>query len=362
MAVRLPLVCLVLLSFTTAIIGAEMPGWHTVNGGIVTGEISEVFGSLVMITGKKTMNFVPLTTLTDSETARVAEFIQSKRTAPVTWADSTAKITKNVRRYLDLLQDGRLAPYNPNDKPEPEVYLIYFSAKWCHPCHVFTPKLVEAYHEWQKVIPGRVEVIFVSSDKDDFEQEKYIKEATMPWPALHFSDLGRVAQIERFAGNGIPNLVAVTRDGNLIFSSYRGEEYLGADSVLDSCKSLVPMLIGKSPDIMRARHRLAVAQRVVATGSGNSNPAPYLTPFNPGQFQAIDTPELALSLKIDELGKVTDVQIKPELSAELQDSLTRVVTDWLFLPAIEHGQLRSRTVTLPLKFNRPKKTVAADGL
>jgi hypothetical protein len=220
--------------------------------------------------------------------------------------------------------------------------------------------LVKAYNELQQAIPGRFEVIFVSSDTSELQQDIYAREAAMPWPVLHYRDLGQIPLVEGWAGRGIPDLVAITRDGYLIFNSYRGDEYLGADSVLDAFKNLVPMFDEKSPAIKRDRHRLAIAQRRVEIGSGSSAPAPYLTPFNPKHYQTLEEPEVTLSLKINEQGKVTDVQIQPDLPVVLKDSLNRDVTDWLFLPAIESGQLKTRTVSLPLKFSRPKKATASD--
>lgn len=51
---------------------------------------------------------------------------------------------------------------------------IYFSASWCPPCRSFTPKLVDAVKKLRER-GENVEVIFVSSDRDEKSFEEYFK-------------------------------------------------------------------------------------------------------------------------------------------------------------------------------------------
>jgi nucleoredoxin len=77
-----------------------------------------------------------------------------------------------------------------------QVVGLYFSAHWCPPCRGFTPKLAEVY----TAIKGTgksLEIVFVSSDRDDVAFDSYHKE--MPWQTLS----------KRFKVSGIPSLVLV---------------------------------------------------------------------------------------------------------------------------------------------------------
>lgn len=89
---------------------------------------------------------------------------------------------------------------------------IYFSAHWCPPCRGFTPKLAEWYKADLKA--KGLEVVFVSSDRDDDSFKEYF--ADMPWLALPFDERERKGSLsKKFKVNGIPALIVLDSDGNL---------------------------------------------------------------------------------------------------------------------------------------------------
>ena len=60
-----------------------------------------------------------------------------------------------------------------------------------------------------------MEIVFVSSDKDEKAFNEYIKE--MPWKAIPFSDRERKNKLSnKFKVNGIPTFVILDVDGSLI--------------------------------------------------------------------------------------------------------------------------------------------------
>jgi len=91
--------------------------------------------------------------------------------------------------------------------------LLYFSAHWCPPCRAFTPQLKEAY-ETIKAKNGPLEVIFISSDRDQVSFDDYF--ATMPWLALPFGDERKTYLSRLFKVRGIPALVAVGPSGKTV--------------------------------------------------------------------------------------------------------------------------------------------------
>ena len=90
---------------------------------------------------------------------------------------------------------------------------VYFSAQWCSPCRIFTPKLTKTYEEL-KTKGQEFEVVFVSSDGDESSFNEYY--GKMPWCALPFADTERGHMLrEKFDVRGIPALVIVNDKGEV---------------------------------------------------------------------------------------------------------------------------------------------------
>jgi len=101
---------------------------------------------------------------------------------------------------------------------------IYFSAHWCPPCRGFTPQLAQAYKEHLK--DKGLEIVFVSSDKDEKAFEEYYGE--MPWVALPYANRDAKAKLsKKFKVQGIPSFVILDTDGSLITED--GREEVGSD-------------------------------------------------------------------------------------------------------------------------------------
>ncbi|XP_069134962.1 uncharacterized protein [Argopecten irradians] len=89
---------------------------------------------------------------------------------------------------------------------------LYFSAHWCPPCRQFTPAMADVYSNGEK--GDDVEVIFISSDRDEASFKEYFGE--MPWIALPFSVRDKKAALsEKHGIRGIPTLVVLKSDGSV---------------------------------------------------------------------------------------------------------------------------------------------------
>lgn len=98
---------------------------------------------------------------------------------------------------------------------EVDVVCFYFSAHWCPPCRMFTPTLADFYAELKEK-EERVEIVFVSSDRNVQDMMAYMREDHGDWLAVPFGDrLGQVLKI-KYRVQGIPTLVVVTNEGTLI--------------------------------------------------------------------------------------------------------------------------------------------------
>jgi len=96
---------------------------------------------------------------------------------------------------------------------------LYFSAHWCPPCRGFTPKLAGFYKDGLK---ETMEIIFVSSDKDEAAFKEYHSE--MPWPALPYDKRKEKDILSKHMGvQGIPSFAVINPDGTIVTTDGRSK-------------------------------------------------------------------------------------------------------------------------------------------
>jgi len=125
----------------------------------------------------------------------------------------------------------------PAVEGSPKYTALYFSAHWCPPCRMFTPKLVEWYNEFQKTHPD-FELVFVSSDRDKASMEEYVKGDNMPWPVVKF-DQAKDEKFTKYSSSGIPYLVLIDADGKNL-TGQPGNQWESPQKVLQKIEELVP--------------------------------------------------------------------------------------------------------------------------
>ena len=329
---------------------APAEAWQTLNGARVEGTLSGVYGPVVAIEQKKGSRFLDMGELDEAALLRIADYLADPARAMPAWAGSKSKVAKALKGRLQVLQGDKLVNFEPGSRPEPKFYLVYFGAEWCPPCRTFSPRLVQAYQRLKQIAPDAFECIFISNDRDGGEQLKYIRKNAMPFPVLKFSQVGGVDLLERWKGRGIPSLIAFTREGEILYHSYRGEEYLGPDSVL---KAFEPLLrtVAQDERPSPSRHRLAIAQHVRSAGGGALPAKPYLIDMDLRRYQTLEHKELTATLTLNAQGTVEDVSITPQLPAVLEHQLIADAGKWLFLPSVKDGQPQPAQATLPLRLH-----------
>ena len=106
-----------------------------------------------------------------------------------------ARFNMSTSALTDLLGD-RVQSHD-GDLSTPDIssdYVgLYFSASWCGPCRRWTPKLINFYKEFTAHHQGKLEVVLVSSDRNEKDAKQYF--ADMPWKMLPYEEQDRRTQL-----------------------------------------------------------------------------------------------------------------------------------------------------------------------
>merc|ERR1711939_132353 len=168
---------------------------------------------------------IPALILLDGETGHIL----NKDGRTVLMGDATGtKFPWRQKPVQDLLGNVVLNckgdEINREEALQDKYLALYFSAHWCPPCKRFTPELAKTYAAI-KAQRDDFELVFVSGDRDEKSFKDYFSQ--MPWLALPF-DEDRYGELSsRLEVEGIPTLVVLDRQGNVVTT--KGREAAMAD-------------------------------------------------------------------------------------------------------------------------------------
>ncbi|MGK0184975.1 MAG: nucleoredoxin [Verrucomicrobiales bacterium] len=165
------------------------------------------------------------------------QFLLERANAVKSKGVAKGSIVKELTGDLVKITNGKVKRAD-FENPEAIKYLaVYFSAHWCGPCRDFTPDLVQFYNE-KKASHPELELVFVSSDRSEEEWEAYMAEEEMPWFAVQFRKAAK-SKLKKFGGAGIPCLVVMSPDGEVLSDSYVEGQYVGPRKVIADLQELL---------------------------------------------------------------------------------------------------------------------------
>lgn len=104
-----------------------------------------------------------------------------------------------------------------------DITIIDFWASWCGPCMREIPNLKEAYKKYKD---KGLDIVGVSLDENEVQWKNAIQQMGMSWK--HLSDLkGWDSEpVSQLGIDGIPFMVLVDNQGNILATGLRGQELL----------------------------------------------------------------------------------------------------------------------------------------
>lgn len=170
-----------------------------------------------------------------------------------------------------LLTGNRKVPLSSID--EKTNLLFFFSANWCRPCRKFTPLLIDLYNSINNTTTKKLEIIFVSYDKDESTFTEHHK--LMPWLSAPFKSTLHKRLLHQYSISRIPALISSTSYGRAVgedivrlvedygvdafpFSAQRNEELKAMDFAKLHGGSLMDLLGSSTRDHVISKDGLKV--------------------------------------------------------------------------------------------------------
>lgn len=156
-----------------------------------------------------------------------------------------------------------------------KLVAVYFSASWCPPCRAFTPQLVKFYKN--VAAKSNLEIIFVSSDKNEKAMQDYMKKYKMPWLAVPFKDPLRAKLKKDFGVSGIPTLIVLDSNGRIVSKKARNDVAKYGNKAVDSWLADSKDNTGnkaeitKSDDSGREKHKTSKKKKTKKSGKSKKS-------------------------------------------------------------------------------------------
>jgi hypothetical protein len=206
--------------------------WTNLRGDTITAELEGLRDETAIL---RTRGGRELEYPTYALSAADQEYI--KTWSPLLDHEITADLLGRLWQYHDGTDS--LVTYHTPPEEAPDIVGLFFSTALSPYGREFMPVLVDYYEDTKREYPN-FELIFISTDPDADTMRNYVQEYEVPFPVLSYNMARNLpSELRRLRGRGVPNLVLVGPDGAKIADSFRGDDYIGPEPVLDTLSTLL---------------------------------------------------------------------------------------------------------------------------
>ncbi|HEX2855543.1 MAG TPA: hypothetical protein VHO24_20070 [Opitutaceae bacterium] len=341
-------------------LAAKSSEWKDLQGTQFKAEPAQVFGPFALFkTGNNTGRRVLLRGLSPEDCVRFYRETASRPPRARSWAQAKGVATREVIGRALRVQGDKLVPADLTAIPEPEILILLFGSNNDGGSWRAVGDLSAIYRRFQRVAPGRVEILFVGVRHDQLQHKRIACDTKMPWLVADFQMQPSLGDLVRHAPGEGSALVALSREGVPLVSGSTGTTEEVA-KLADKLRELFGALEIDNQRGWPDRYRYEHFVRPLAHAEGGTGPLLIGNPLRADGLREYEVARIEAKLAVAADGSVTEVTLQPGsiLPAAMAEPVTAALRKAPFAPAIENG--RAVAGTFDYVFVVPPANVQAE--
>ncbi len=326
---------------------AKSSNWTDLQGNSFKAEPSGVYGPFAVFkasTGGSRR--VLVRNLKPEDLKRFCQEVAPKPPQAASWAKSKSRFGSEFIGRVMELKGEKLVPADLANRPEPEVYVLFFGTAWGPESYETSALFRAAYNRLKRLYGPKMEVIFLGVRHDDKGNANIATAVHMPWLVADYREQPSLSAFTRFAPAEGQAMIAVTREGvPLVMNDVKNVPALCA--FIDELSGLMSAADPENrlfyPDIAA----WLTQSRPLAYANSQAEPLILNNPFQPAALRKVGITRIVAKLKVAADGKVLSAtlgegSVVPEVhKAAIEGGL---VAGCVAFPAIDKGKPVEGTV------------------
>ncbi|WP_414662322.1 PA14 domain-containing protein [Horticoccus sp. 23ND18S-11] len=358
----LPAAVLLLTLGGAGVAAAATAEWKDTKGGTFRGEPVEALGPLAVFrTGGTTSKFLPMRALSPEDCVRFHAATAGRPPRAERWSEAQGEATRELVGRLLRTDNRQAGPVDLSALPEPELLIAVFVGPRTQGSWQVFDNLAPFVARVQRVFPGRVATVVVSSRTANGETR------TLPvgraWYVVDPKKQLDLKVLTRFGAGEEVVMILMTRDGVPLFGT-AASTVVDVMKFVDGASDLLWHLNPANPRNAQDRAHYLRAVRPVQFAAGRSEPVLLTEPFRMEALRQRGVERVDATIDVAADGSVAQVALLPTsilpspLVAPIGEALRR---SGFFLPAIEQGNAVASRYDYALKIPPVDAQLAADG-
>lgn len=338
-----------------------VPEWPDPKGGTFHGTPVEALGPLVLFrTGATSSKFLPMRALSPEDCVRFYRATAGRPGRTERWSEARGAATSEFIQRLQRVENHELHPADLSLLPEPELLIVLIGSRRAKDVYHLLDNLAPFVGRVQRVYPGRVATVLMSSWGSDFNPR--VLPSVRTWLLVDPSKQDEMKLLSRFVPSGGFVMLLMTREGIPLFGA-PANDVADIMKFVDGASDFLWQLNPANPRTARDRAHYLRAVRPVEFAERKTGPLLLADLLRPEGLSKKGITRIAARYEVAADGSVGQVELLPgsDVPEPVRPALDGAIRrSMLFMPAMENGMPVAGSYDYELDVPVPDVQRAAD--